>query len=179
MHRVAVEIPMIALAAASIASMVLAGGRTIEPSPAPIAQTAPPSETPNGAERICLEAPVTAHTAPGVDGKAELCIGSRDVQVHLRVDGVTAGKVYTAWLSYIAQPVRCRDVPCGPADFFGDSPIGLMTQFDGGVAPPSQTLELAGELHDLELVGGAQVTVLLLRPRGPTGLHSQAVFIIP
>ena len=136
------------------------------------------AEPPVDEASTCLEAPVTAHTAPGVDGTAELCIGGHNVRVRLLVDGVTPGKLYTAWLSYIAQPASCRDLPCGPADLFGDAPIGLLEQVASGVAPPSHTLELVGELRDLELVRGAQVTLLLFRPRGPTGLHSQAVFII-
>jgi hypothetical protein len=178
-RRIAVEIPIAVAAAAMIAGLVLAAGTAIQPPTAPGSQVAQSVEPSDATERICLDAPVTSHTAPGIDGEAELCSAGRDVRVRLRVNGVTAGKVYTAWLSYVEQPLLCRDAPCGPSDFFADVPLGLLAQFDGGVAPPSRTLELAGELHDLQLASGAQVTLLLLRPRGPTGLHSQAVFIIP
>jgi hypothetical protein len=179
MRHIALDLPVVVLAGLVMAAMVLAGGNVIHP---PSSLVVPPSlatEPPAGAASTCLEAPVTAHTASGVDGTAELCVGGRDVRVRLHVDGVTPGKVYTAWFSYIAQPGYCRDLTCGPADFFGETPIGLLEQIAGGVAPPSKMLELAGELRDLELVSGAQVTLLLLRPRGPAGLHSQAVFIIP
>jgi hypothetical protein len=168
-----------ATAASVMAVLVLASGAAIEPSTAPPSLAAQASESPGDHERTCLDAPVTAHSASNVAGEAQLCPVGRGLIATARIDGLRAGAVYTAWLSYVDRPALCRDVPCGPIDLFGDNPVGLLERVDGGVVPPSGTLELTGELHDLEISSGAQVTLLLMRPRNQAYAHAEAVFFVP
>lgn len=179
MHRCAIEIPVVAIFGGITAVMILIGGTAIAPDGETVTTQSLSIEWTGEDPGACFDAPVTPHTAPTVDGEARLCTIGRDVQVRLRVGGLTPGKLYTASLSYVAQPTGCRDVPCGASDFFADEPVGLLEQIGSGVASPSGTLELSGELNDLQPVSGAQVTLLVLRPRTPTGLVGQAVFVIP
>lgn len=132
-----------------------------------------------GGERVCLDAPVIAHSAANVAGQARLCLSGPDLFVTSRISGLRAGAVYTTWLSYVHRPALCYDVPYGPIDLLGVAPIGLLERIDGGVVPPSGTLQLAGELRDLEISSGAQVTLLLMRPRTQDYAHAEAVFIVP
>ena len=47
------------------------------------------------------------------------------------------------------------------------------------VASPAGNLDLRGDLPDVRLVSGGQVTLMLLRPGGRAGPHAQATFIVP
>jgi hypothetical protein len=178
-HRVAIELPIMAMASAIMTSMVLIVGTTIEPPAQPIVLPSRSVDSPTGDVGRCLIAPVTAPLASGIVGQGTLCESGRDLRVTLRVTDLTPGEVYTAWLSYAPQPAPCRDSPCGSIDLPSESPAGLMERIDGGVVPPSHTLELHRELRDTRFISGAQISLLLLRPRGRVGPHAQAVFIIP
>ena len=179
MSRIAGELVIAVTAASLIAALVLVSGDALAPpaEPTPFARRS--SQAPADGEGICLDAPVVAHSAVNVAGEARLCLTGRDVLATARVSGLRAGAVYTAWLSYVDQPAVCRTIPCGPIDLLGDSPVGLLERIDGGVVPSSGTLELAGALHDLEISSGAQVTLLLVRPRHQTQAYAEAAFIIP
>jgi hypothetical protein len=86
--------------------------------------------------------------------------------------------VYTAGLSDIDRRVLCQDVPCRLIDLPGDHPLGLLKCVDGGVVPPSGTLELTGELPDTHVLSGAQLSLLLLHPSGQAGPSARAVFVV-
>jgi hypothetical protein len=178
-HRIAVELPVMATVAAIMASMVLIVGRSIEPPAHPVVLASHVVDSPTGDVGACLEAPVTALWATGAVGKGTLCYDGRDLRVALRVTDLAPGEVYAAWLGYEHQPAPCHDSPCGSVDLPSERPTGLMQQVVGGVSPPSRTLELDATLRDIRLLSGARVSLLLLRPTGRAGPHAQATFTIP
>jgi hypothetical protein len=178
-RRVAVELPVVAVVAAMMASLVLAAGTSIQPPAQPILLPARPAEHAVGDTERCLSAPVTAVWAAGAVGKGILCYEGRALRIALHVADLAPGEVYTAWLSYKPQPAPCHDSPCGPVDLPGEQPSGLMQQIGSGVAPASRTLDLAADLRDVQLVSGAQISLLLLRPNGLAGPRARAVFAVP
>lgn len=167
----------IAAASVALAGAVYVVGTAI---PAPSAQAILPSrvvDSPLGDADACLEAPVTSSIS--VSGVGVLCHDARPVRAWLRVNGLASGATYAGWLAYTHQPGQCRDTPCGPADLPGEHAAGLMLFLSQQAASPAGNLDLHGELPDIRLVSGGQVTLMLLRPGGRAGPHAQAVFIVP
>jgi hypothetical protein len=87
----------------------------------------------------------------------------------LQAGGLTPGDAYTAWIAYFDRPAACAQDPCGLVDLRGPDPAGVLGRIGGGVPTHTRTLTLGAELHDLVLVPGTQVSLLLLN-HGPASL---------
>jgi hypothetical protein len=161
-----------------MASIVLVGGTAIQPSPRPCTLSNRSAEWISGNVSACLDAPAITPSTPELTGQATLCNAGRDLRVSLRVDSLTPGVVYTAWLGSFDKPASCEDPSC---EYTAVIPVILLDarRVGEGAALPSQTLEIGGVLRDVRLVSGGQVMVMLLQPGGRPGPHAQAVFTLP
>jgi hypothetical protein len=177
-RRIAIELPIGALAAAIMASIVACAGAAIEPMSQPAART-DLTDAPDGGAARCLEAPVTAPSAMGQVGTSTLCYDHYVLRAMLLVHDLAPGPLYTVWLVYQLPPAACPDTSCAPVGLLTGSPSGLMQLLGGAVAPPSGMLEIHGQLQDVRLVRGARVSLMLLRPGGKAGPHAQAELIVP
>jgi hypothetical protein len=109
----------------------------------------------------CSNAPVTQLAGSGLRGSARLCFSDEAVRPAMRVEGLTPGEAYTAWLAYFDRPLACKQTPCSGADVLGKDPVGTLGRMDGIVADGTRTAELHGDLRDLRVSGGSQVALLL------------------
>lgn len=155
MRRFAIKLLVVATASAAAVMAVTPFASTVAAQP-------PSTERPTDAEHGCIDAPVRALAASGVEGSGGLCIGHRGAHVALEVRGLTPGDVYTAWLGYFDRPSTCIQAPCGMVDFKGDDPAGVLVRIGGGVAGDDGELHVRGNLADIRLSASAQVTLLLL-----------------
>lgn len=179
MRRVTIEVPIMAMAAIVMASMVLAVGNAIESPAVPVVLASAPVEPRSGTATDCLEADVVALTTAEVAGHARLCYDGRDLRLTFRAKGLAPGEVYSAWLGYMHRTVPCQDTPCGPIDLSHERTIALMQRPVGGVSPASLELEFDSSVRRVQLARGEQVSLLLLRPGGLPVTYAQAVFIVP
>ena len=181
MDRITSELPITAAAAAIMAAMVLVGGMAVEPSPLARVPSGHTAGWTTGEGIVCLDAPVSAPSTPDFAGQATLCDAGGDLRVELRVNSLSPGKIYTAWLGFVDRPTSCEEPSCESDDLTGVISVILLDarRIGEGVAPPSQTLEIRGVLRDVRLVCGGQVILLLLQPGGRPGPHAQAVFTLP
>jgi hypothetical protein len=179
MQRIAIEVPIMAVAAILMASMVLAGGSAIPPPAEPLLLPSRPVASDISDTTRCLEAPVTTPSAAGAVGRATLCQTGRDLHTTLRADGLALGVVYTAWLGYTVQPPPCQGSPCGPFGLPGEQPTEFTQQIGGGVVPASGTLEVDAQIREFRPMSGGQVSLLLLLPTGEASPLAQATFLVP
>ena len=201
MRRIAVEFPIMAVTAAVMASLVLVAGTALEASTEPTAPShalrpalctvsycepaeliilpGKPVGPPAGNTASCLETTMDAASAPGVVGTATLCHDGRDLRTALRVGGLARGEMYIAWLSYLDRRDACSGTPCEAAGPPHERVVGLMHRIGGGIAPASGTFEIDASLRDVQLVRGAQVSLLLLPSDGQAGPEARAAFTIP
>lgn len=179
MRRVTREASLMAVAAAVMATMVLVGGSAIQPPAEPFLLPDPALAAATYDTSRCIEAPVTAPSASGAVGRATLCPSGRDLYTTLKVDGLTPGAAYTAWLVYTLRPAACNDSPCGPSDLTDGQPSGFTQYVGGGTVPATHSVEIAARLHDIRLVSGVTISLALVSPSGTGGPHARATFIIP
>jgi hypothetical protein len=179
MHRIAIDVPVAAMAAVVMASLVLVAGTAIAPANEEMLSPGAPLEPLFDAWGNCLIGSVTAAPASSVLGQARLCQVGDDLHAILRVGGLVPGGVYTGWLSYTTHPVLCTPSYCEPPAMLPDTPYELMRQIDEGIAASSRTLELGATLPDFSPVSGSRVALLLRHPNGGAGSYAEAVFSIP
>jgi hypothetical protein len=179
MHRIGAEIPIVAVAAAMMAGMVLVVGRAIEPPTEPIVLASRPAELYAGGPATCLAAPLTGRAASGVVGQARLCHDGRDLHLTLRMDGIAPGEVFSAWLGYAHRQAPCQDSSCGSSDLPSDRPASLMQRRIGDASSTARTLELDAALTGVELTPGEQVVLRVLQPGESAGPYAQAIFDVP
>jgi hypothetical protein len=179
MDRIAIELPIAAVAAALMAGMVLATGSAIDPPIEPILLSNGKVESTAGSPSGCLEAPITTPSDAGDVGHARLCHDGRDLRLVLRADGLAPGSGYRAWLGYAHQLGPCEDSLCDEIGLPSGRSTGSMQQIIGEVPPTSRTLELDVSLRDVKLVSGAQILLRLLRQGSLAGPDAGAVFNVP
>ena len=180
--RIAVTEVLVGIAAGLIIGAGIgAVGRTIEVPSAPSSLSSRPYELLADTLGACLDAPVTGPSASDIIGQARLCRAGRSVRFTFQASGLAPGVVYTIWLGSFDTPASCSDPSCALIDVWSQIPVVPLDarRVGGDVTSPSQTLEIHGELHDVHLVSGGQVILMLLRPAGRAGPHAQATFTIP
>jgi hypothetical protein len=169
-HRFARDLLVTASAATVGTAVLLIVGRVVVQPPSR------PTERLIGEEQGCLDAPVTALSASGIQGQGRLCVGSDGVHSWLWVRRLSVGHVYSAWLGYADRP------PTGLnpiADLRSDDPVGMPRRIGSGVAPSTRELEFHGEFHDLRISRPAHVTIMLLSYEGLDSPHGQVIFVLP
>lgn len=179
--RITVSEVLVGIAAGLIMGAGIgAVGRTIDVPSTPSSLSSRSSELLTDTPSACLDAPVTEPSASHVIGQARLCHAGRSVRFTFHASGLAPGAVYTAWLGSFEKPVSCADPACGSFDVLSQSsgvPLDAR-RVEGEFASPSQALEIRGEVHDMHLVSGGQVSLMLLRPGGRAGPHAQVTFNI-
>jgi hypothetical protein len=120
-----------------------------------------PDERTTSDEGGCLDTPVRALSASIIEGHARLCVDDNGLRPTMRVSGLRAGEVYTVWLAYFENPSACLISPCQMIDLLGDDPLGVLGRVDGAVVSAVQEFQLQGNLRDLRVASGAQITLVL------------------
>jgi hypothetical protein len=166
MHRIAIETPIVAVAGAILASLVLVAGIAIEPSPEPIVLSGK-ILLPAGGTGGCLDAPMSAPSTRGAAGEMKLCPDDRDLLATLRVGGLEPGASYSAWLSVAPQPTLCTVSYCEPSGMADAGWAEETRRIGTGFASTSRTVEFGAILHDVPRVSGVQISMFLLLPPGP------------
>jgi len=178
-HRFSLDVSFAALAAAVMASMVLLGGAGIEPAAIPVLLPDRPREASGDAPGRCLSAPLTTWPPSPAEGTATLCDVGRTLRVTVEAPMLRPGEPYGARLTYTPRTAACPDGPCPPTSLLGDSQGGLEDQLGDGVVPPSRTIELFRDGLDLRLLGGVQISLLLLPRSDQASPLARAMFIVP
>jgi hypothetical protein len=122
----------------------------------------------------CFEANVGDPVDSGITGSARLCVVDEAIRPAMQVWGLSTGVAYTAWFVYFDRPTECRANPCAEVDFLGTAPAGTFTRMDGVVADGTRQAMLWGDLRDVRLSAGSQVTLALFR-HGPVSAGANKV----
>ncbi|MFN8526814.1 MAG: hypothetical protein U0821_27235 [Chloroflexota bacterium] len=178
MHRIAIELPIVAAASAVIAGMVLIAGTALDRQAQATGVASRAAGATSGDPETCLVAPVTAASAIGVIGQSVLCYDGRDLRATLVAHDLAPGQLYNTWLRYEYSPAPCTDSPCGQIDLPNEGPTGLLELMGGEVAPPSRRVEVRVELRGVHLVRGALLTLSLAHADGADNPVAQAAFTI-
>jgi hypothetical protein len=158
---------------------VLVIGSAIEPPTEPVVLARRPEGARSDNVMGCLEAPVTSPSTAEAVGHARLCHDGHTLQVTLRVTGLVPGEVYSLWLGYAHQLEPCQASLCGHGDLPHERSTGLLQQVVGEGSPGSGALQVDSNVHDVQLVRGARLSLLLLCPCPPVEPHAQATFVVP
>ena len=179
MRRIGVEIPVTLVTAAVIAILVMVAGHAIEPSAQP-AQLTGHGVQPAGDDReTCLNAPASTLSGLIVDGGATLCYRGAGLRLSLTTSSLTPGESRVALVTYVPSPIVCGDALCRPLDLPDDRSQAWNLRIDGMVAAPPRSIEVRAEIPDTRVPSGAQISLVLLHPRGQASLATAARFTIP